>query len=96
MTLVLIGFGAYFLLRHRKNKVIENKKIEFQNQRKANKNVPDDECCIVCMECRRDVILLPCNHLILWRFCFEEIQEKCPHCSTKIEDHMILNFKNNE
>uniref|UniRef100_A0A7S3IZ72 RING-type domain-containing protein n=1 Tax=Euplotes harpa TaxID=151035 RepID=A0A7S3IZ72_9SPIT len=93
-TGICMGFGGYYAAKFFKSNNDAKVRQEFQRVRNQNQNVPEDECCIVCMECRRDIILLPCNHLILCRFCFQEIQQTCPHCSSQIADHVLINFKN--
>ena len=94
ITGIWAAFSIYHFIKHRKIKQDEKKRLEFQQYRNQQpENIPDDETCIVCMECRRDVILLPWNHLILCRFCFPEIRDKCPHCSNNITDHVLMNFQ---
>lgn len=46
---------------------------------------PED--CIVCMEKRRDTLILPCKHLNLCGTCAEEF-ENCPVCEVEIADRV--------
>jgi hypothetical protein len=48
---------------------------------KSNKN----EKCIVCMDALRDVLLLPCKHLVLCSGCAQQMEGRgalgsCPYC----------------
>ena len=91
--MIFVGLGTYYLLKHYKNNYQKFERTKYKEEIRLVEDVPDDEWCIVWMVSRRDIVLLPCNHLILWRFWFQEIQEKCPHWNTKIENHAVLNFR---
>ncbi|CAI2371521.1 unnamed protein product [Moneuplotes crassus] len=93
VTAILAGVGAYFYLKHRKNKEEARKRAEFEKGKQNIENIPEDQLCTICFASRRDVIILPCNHLVMCRFCFAEIRGKCTHCSQEFDDHIVLDFK---
>lgn len=50
--------------------------------------VEEEDICTVCWERLREMVLIPCGHLVLCGECFEEIMEKpeklCPMCRQEI------------
>jgi hypothetical protein len=53
----------------------------------------DDHLCVVCLEHQRDEVLVPCGHMVLCRFCCENIMQEskeCPVCREAIVDHCTL------
>lgn len=62
-----------------------NKKIITQED-----NVISTEC-IICMENERNVVFLPCMHLITCKKCgFDLIKKDCPKCSSIIEKREVI------
>lgn len=62
----------------------------------AAPNEEEDTDCVVCFERERDVVLLPCGHVVLCQQCMQshfgiEVNPPCPMCRTPIESHMLLN-----
>lgn len=54
----------------------------------------DEHLCVVCLENQRDVVLVPCGHMVLCRFCCAGIinnSSECPVCRETIVDHCTLN-----
>ena len=61
-------------------------------------NIPDyywfshDDCC-VCMDNKCNILLLPCNHLVLCGDCAQQIYNStnlCPVCQTEICNYSYL------
>ncbi|KAF6259090.1 hypothetical protein COO60DRAFT_1053840 [Scenedesmus sp. NREL 46B-D3] len=53
----------------------------------------DDHLCVVCLEHQRDEVLVPCGHMVLCRFCCQDIMQDskaCPVCREVIVDHCTL------
>eukprot|EP00882_Tetradesmus_deserticola_P033905 GHRQ01038768.1.p2 GENE.GHRQ01038768.1~~GHRQ01038768.1.p2 ORF type:complete len:167 (+),score=53.31 GHRQ01038768.1:123-623(+) len=53
----------------------------------------DDHLCVVCLEHTRDEVLVPCGHMVLCRFCCQQIMQEskaCPVCREDIVDHCTL------
>jgi hypothetical protein len=53
----------------------------------------DDHLCVVCLEHQRDEVLVPCGHMVLCRFCCQDIMQDskaCPVCREDIVDHCTL------
>ncbi|WIA10908.1 hypothetical protein OEZ85_011073 [Tetradesmus obliquus] len=50
----------------------------------------DDMLCVVCMESPRNIVLVPCGHLVLCEACYQEMQQAnmrcCPMCREEITD----------
>jgi hypothetical protein len=51
----------------------------------SNNKVQTQQKCIVCMDRLRDVLLLPCKHLVLCSGCAEQMEgrgalDSCPYC----------------
>lgn len=55
-----------------------------RRQRLREKNLRDDQQCIVCSTNPREVILLPCGHVCLCEDCSDDITNDCPICRTPI------------
>lgn len=55
----------------------------------------EDPDCVVCFERPRDIVLLPCGHVVLCERCMKEhfgaqVEPPCPLCRTPISSHMLL------
>jgi hypothetical protein len=53
----------------------------------------DDHLCVVCLENTRDEVLVPCGHMVLCRYCCQDIMQDskaCPVCREDIVDHCTL------
>jgi hypothetical protein len=56
------------------------------------KTEDDDNFCVLCLESKKEVILMPCKHMCLCKGCaaerlFKALNE-CPMCRAKVEDSM--------
>ena len=73
---------------HKKNILFyDRNKIDLQTLQ-ANKS---EVKCIVCMERVREIVLKPCNHMLLCERCLYKLQElKCPLCRQKIYDIIVV------
>jgi hypothetical protein len=55
--------------------------------------VGDDHLCVVCLENARNIVLIPCGHMVLCDVCCDDIMansNECPMCREKIEDHCTI------
>ena len=67
--------------------IFDHNKIDLQTLN-ANKS---EVKCIVCMERVREIVLKPCNHMLLCERCLYNLQElKCPLCREKIYDIIVV------
>lgn len=68
------------------------------NARKDNSQHVDGFECVVCLDRKKTVLLLPCQHLCLCPPCHNEIKRmislhrKCPLCRQRIRDHINVYF----
>ena len=49
------------------------------------------DLCVVCMDCKKDVLLLPCKHVCMCRRCTEQqlrVNRRCPICRGDVETHI--------
>lgn len=52
-----------------------------QQLQKISSLLPDSLKCIICIEIVKNVIFIPCFHVVLCKRCYEELVEKrCPIC----------------
>mmetsp|Transcript_10043 Transcript_10043/g.8841 ORF Transcript_10043/g.8841 Transcript_10043/m.8841 type:complete len:265 (-) Transcript_10043:47-841(-) len=65
ITAVFVGVGVFYLMKHKRTRDDEKKRLEFERGRGQAENLPEDELCTICYSCRRDVIILPCGHLVM-------------------------------
>lgn len=55
----------------------------------------DEDLCVVCFEAQRDVVLVPCGHMMLCRHCAGAVianSAECPVCREAIIDHCVLDI----
>lgn len=55
--------------------------------KRSDANIP--ETCVVCHDRRLQVISLPCNHIVMCRWCGEELlqrNDRCPWCRAPLDD----------
>lgn len=55
--------------------------------RLAAKSSPESACCVVCLDRKKTVLVMPCKHLCLCRVCsieLERYQSGCPLCRNEI------------
>ena len=76
---------------HKKTKV----KVEVMNEilndsKEATERAEDALLCIICMESKRSIFLLPCAHLNLCQSCADSVQS-CPTCRKDI-DRRIFSY----
>lgn len=51
----------------------------------------EDQLCIICMEKPRNLVLLPCSHLCLCKFCFSANSiSECPMCRRKVDNSLPI------
>ncbi|XP_001599294.1 mitochondrial E3 ubiquitin protein ligase 1 [Nasonia vitripennis] len=55
-----------------------------RRQRVRDKDLRDDQLCVVCRTNPREIILLPCGHVCLCEDCSLDIARDCPICRNKI------------
>lgn len=56
-----------------------------RRQRVREKDLREDQLCVVCRTNPREIILLPCGHVCLCEDCSDGIQSDCPVCRGPIE-----------
>ncbi|XP_063973423.1 mitochondrial E3 ubiquitin protein ligase 1 [Diachasmimorpha longicaudata] len=56
-----------------------------RRQRMREKDLRDDQLCVVCRTNPREIILLPCGHVCLCEDCSDGIENDCPVCRAPIE-----------
>lgn len=49
-------------------------------------NATDNRICIICFENERDILFIPCHHLLCCRDCYFKLSQTCPICSRHIEN----------
>lgn len=72
----------------------------YQNQRvQENSNMrssyTDDNLCVVCLDRRRNTILLPCRHLCVCRYCSYKVRSRnyqCPICREDIDETLSVYY----
>lgn len=55
-----------------------------RRQRVRDKELRDDQVCVVCRTNPREIILLPCGHVCLCEDCSVDITSGCPVCRAPI------------
>lgn len=55
-----------------------------RRQKVRDKNVPEDQLCVVCRTNPREIILIPCGHVCLCEDCSLDIASTCPVCRNNI------------
>ena len=54
----------------------------------------EENMCVVCLDRKRDALLMPCRHRVLCMMCAFQVQEECsgecPYCRSAIEEVMHL------
>jgi hypothetical protein len=50
----------------------------------------DEQLCAVCLTERKNVVLQPCNHLIMCASCFNKCSSTCPQCRAAVAGHLIV------
>lgn len=85
------NYSKYFNI----NKVIEKHTYTLESQKEKMAKIHEikelNEC-IICMEKQRNVIFIPCYHLICCQNCgLTNVSDECPECKTKIEKKLISN-----
>lgn len=50
----------------------------------STNSAKEDNCCVVCLDSRKAIILVPCGHYAFCRVCALEITE-CPICRARVE-----------
>lgn len=56
-----------------------------RRQRVRDKDLREDQLCVVCRTNAREIILLPCGHVCLCENCSNDINVDCPVCRTTIQ-----------
>lgn len=84
---------SYFLID--KILIKKQEKIEMQENRlKELELIKIENECIICMDKQRNILFLPCNHLICCEQCSIEAiyKDQCPSCKQNIEDRININI----
>ncbi|KAL0106086.1 hypothetical protein PUN28_016072 [Cardiocondyla obscurior] len=55
-----------------------------RRQRVRDRDLRDDQICVVCKTNAREIILLPCGHVCICEDCSSSISDNCPICRTQI------------
>ena len=55
-----------------------------RRQRVRDKDLREDQICVVCRTNPREIILLPCGHVCLCEDCSMDISTDCPLCRNRI------------
>ena len=55
-----------------------------RRQRVRDKDLREQELCVVCRTNPREIILLPCGHVCLCEDCADDINNDCPICRALI------------
>lgn len=89
VILSLLG-RTYFLKKKQERaerKLIEDIKSQRIEQSKMNReiNLDDNLRCVVCLENKKEIILLPCGHVCLCFGCSNQIISVCPICRKLIQ-----------
>lgn len=88
---LLSVIGRKFYLKKRQERTerrIREALEKSRQQRRAQsrqKNVNDDQRCVVCVQNPKEVIILPCGHVCLCEDCSLQITNNCPVCRAKID-----------
>ncbi|KAJ8680038.1 hypothetical protein QAD02_015825 [Eretmocerus hayati] len=82
--------GGMVLRRYMKDKEEQRLANELQKsleetrkerrQRVRDKDLPDEQLCVVCRTNPREIILIPCGHVCLCEDCSIDIEDNCPVC----------------
>jgi len=55
-----------------------------RRQRVRDRDLREDQICVVCKTNAREIILLPCGHVCICEDCSVSINNNCPICRTQI------------
>ncbi len=48
-----------------------------------------EQCCLLCKQARRNVLLLPCLHQLYCTACVSMSTSRCPHCNTYLQGMLL-------
>ncbi|XP_015586154.1 mitochondrial E3 ubiquitin protein ligase 1 [Cephus cinctus] len=63
-----------------------------RRRRVRDKDLREDQLCVVCRSNPREIILLPCGHVCLCEDCSDDIIDDCPVCRTGIRQKSAAYF----
>ncbi|XP_066997805.1 mitochondrial E3 ubiquitin protein ligase 1 isoform X2 [Anabrus simplex] len=58
---------------------------EARRLRFGDDELPENQQCVVCCDCSREIIVFPCGHFCMCEDCSDKITTNCPICRTVIE-----------
>mmetsp|Transcript_29743 Transcript_29743/g.68478 ORF Transcript_29743/g.68478 Transcript_29743/m.68478 type:complete len:490 (+) Transcript_29743:42-1511(+) len=70
---------------------MRNSRAQTAYTTQEQRNGRDEDLCKICYDCDIDVVLYPCGHFVLCRFCSQKVSD-CPVCRFVITD-IIRTFK---
>lgn len=70
-------------LREQLRQSLETSRQE-RRQRVRDRDLREDQICVVCNINAREIILLPCGHVCICEDCSANINDSCPICRTNI------------
>ncbi|KAJ5080230.1 hypothetical protein M0811_03714 [Anaeramoeba ignava] len=70
------------------NLVVIDENIYSVDEVYGNNDFDSNEC-VVCMERKRNVILLPCRHMFICNLCLKNI-DRCPVCRAQFSSHFVF------
>lgn len=72
---------------------VQEQLAEAVKQMGIDEDEADDEMCVVCMARAREIVLVPCGHLVLCKVCCDHIlanKALCPVCNVDIIEHVEI------
>jgi hypothetical protein len=64
-------------------------RVQSAQQRKLQE-ATDERLCAVCLTETKNVVLQPCNHLVMCTACFAKCNDFCPQCRTGVRGHLVV------
>jgi hypothetical protein len=60
--------------------------VKIQTEMERRKDLGSSDLCVVCMESKKTILIMPCNHLCLCFECSRSVSDKCPMCRSPVEN----------
>lgn len=64
-------------------------RVQRAQQRKLQA-ATDERLCAVCLTETKNVVLQPCNHLVMCAACFGKCNDVCPQCRGEVRGHLVV------